>query len=376
MPGGQDPFGFGTYSNPAGPSNPSNPFDQLGAPWQQQQPWAPSPTPPATPEPESNSLATLSIVFALIFAPVGAVLGHLALGEIAKGQQVGRDRAYVGLTLSYVMILVAVVGLVVWFALPSGESTPATANQPAAVSSSSAPTATTAIPAPSAPVPAAKPTAVPQSISGANFTNVLLNGGDLSALLNQQFDTAAKERQVGALDAMPNGLANEAAASPHECVGATRVAQRSVYQSSSVQHFASEKWWTKVSGPVMNVEEAVIVLASPADAQALFTAFTNQWQACEGRTMTVLAGKASDGSYYVTTANGVRVADSVLSAVLLGDHSTGGWARSDPHALGVKGNCIVEVEVATYGVAPGKDPLQGMGNAAIDLTRAMMERIA
>lgn len=65
---------------------------------------------------ETNTLATLSVVFAFVFAPAGAILGHLALGQILETGERGHDRALVGLTLSYVFITVAVVALVVWAA--------------------------------------------------------------------------------------------------------------------------------------------------------------------------------------------------------------------------------------------------------------------
>lgn len=62
---------------------------------------------------ETNTLATLSVVFAFVFAPAGVVLGHLALSQIHKTGDRGRDRALVGVTLSYVFITTAVVALVV-----------------------------------------------------------------------------------------------------------------------------------------------------------------------------------------------------------------------------------------------------------------------
>ena len=68
------------------------------------QQWTPRPT---------NGLATLSIVFAFMFAPVGAVLGHLALGQIRQHPQRGRDRALIGLTLCYAFIVLAVAALTV-----------------------------------------------------------------------------------------------------------------------------------------------------------------------------------------------------------------------------------------------------------------------
>ncbi len=38
---------------------------------------------------DAKTLATLSIVFAFVFAPVGAVLGHLALSRIKHRQTAG-----------------------------------------------------------------------------------------------------------------------------------------------------------------------------------------------------------------------------------------------------------------------------------------------
>jgi len=79
-----------------------------------------TPAPAPAPSGEVNTLATLSIVFAFVFAPVGAVLGHLALAQISRRGERGRDRALIGLTLSYLFILFAVVALIVWLIIGSG----------------------------------------------------------------------------------------------------------------------------------------------------------------------------------------------------------------------------------------------------------------
>ena len=50
---------------------------------------------------EMNTLATLSVVFAFVFAPIGVGMGYLALSQIKHLAQRGRDRALVGLTLSW-----------------------------------------------------------------------------------------------------------------------------------------------------------------------------------------------------------------------------------------------------------------------------------
>jgi peptidyl-prolyl cis-trans isomerase B (cyclophilin B) len=103
--------------------------------------------PPLTPPPdgEVNTLSTLSIVFAVIFAPAGAALGHVALHQIRQRGQRGRERALIGLTLSYVIIVVAIIALVIW--LLSGNGSPDT---PAVVSATPT-TTTTTRPAPPPP---------------------------------------------------------------------------------------------------------------------------------------------------------------------------------------------------------------------------------
>lgn len=86
-PFAQDPFG--------GPPRPPQP------------PGAPPPAPPPQPAGDSRIMASLSIAFAFLFAPVGAVLGHVALAQ--EPDRRGRDLALVGVTLSYVFIITAVV---------------------------------------------------------------------------------------------------------------------------------------------------------------------------------------------------------------------------------------------------------------------------
>jgi eukaryotic-like serine/threonine-protein kinase len=73
----------------------------------------PTQTPTSQQQRETNTLATLSVVFAFVFAPAGVILGHLALSQIHETEERGRDRALVGVTLSYVFITTVVVALVV-----------------------------------------------------------------------------------------------------------------------------------------------------------------------------------------------------------------------------------------------------------------------
>jgi hypothetical protein len=108
-------------------------------------------TPAPAPSGEVNTLATLSIVFAFVFAPVGAVLGHVALAQISRRGERGRDRALIGLTLSYAFILFGLVALVVWLILGSGPKsspTQATPGRASTISTPSPSVSTTVITAP------------------------------------------------------------------------------------------------------------------------------------------------------------------------------------------------------------------------------------
>jgi eukaryotic-like serine/threonine-protein kinase len=140
-----NPFG-------ASPFQP-NPFGE-GSPGPQPQPMRP---PPAPPRDEANVLATLSVVFAFVFAPAGLILGHLGLAQIRRTGERGRDRALVGVTLSYVFITAAVVGLIVGATLP--DTTPSRV-------AASTPTTTTAHTTTTNTPPPPTPTVAPADVDG------------------------------------------------------------------------------------------------------------------------------------------------------------------------------------------------------------------
>ena len=118
--GGQpDPFGPDPFGGPPGTQGYSPPPVTQGFSTGQG-----FPPPLGTPHGEVNTLATLSIVFAFVFAPAGAALGHVALYQIKRRGQRGRGRAIVGLTLSYVIIVLAVIALLTWLVIANSSQSP------------------------------------------------------------------------------------------------------------------------------------------------------------------------------------------------------------------------------------------------------------
>ena len=153
--GPSDPFGsdpFGAAPNPPGAASPG--FS--GAP--PIMAGFPPPPGPQRPAGEVNNLATLSVIFAFVFAPAGAVLGHIALTQIKRFGQRGRERALIGLTLSYVFIVLAVLALVIWAASGGSDSSPSVASTTATSTTKAAPPPprTTVITAPPSERPTVK----------------------------------------------------------------------------------------------------------------------------------------------------------------------------------------------------------------------------
>lgn len=115
----------------------NDPFGSVPNPFEanvsRQPPTFTSPPPP----PRTNTLATLSVVFAVVLAPVGALLGHLGLAQIRRTGQQGRQRAIIGITVSYTVTIAAIVALVVWTVVGNTDPpAPVTAAPPSSQSGS------------------------------------------------------------------------------------------------------------------------------------------------------------------------------------------------------------------------------------------------
>jgi PknH-like extracellular domain len=211
-----------------------------------------------------------------------------------------------------------------------------------------------------------------RSLTGPRVERVLLGDRALSRILNQPMtiDTRSPPRFGG-----PDELADDGSGPPiDDCLGVASMLQRSVYRSAGVEEVALETW-RHASAPTQltGVQEGVVTLATATDANAEFDTFSRQWHTCDGATVQLrdgvlrLKGKITD----------VQIASSVLAATV-----SIGWSSpgSDPapipagRAIGVRGNCIVEVEVDFFDASSRL----GSGEAdasAIAVARAMMDKV-
>lgn len=105
---------------------------------------------------------------------------------------------------------------------------------------------------------------------------------------------------------------------------------------------------------------------SPRSAQETFKRFSDQWRACDGRTVV----KAFGGVDMRDAISDVRLAGSVVSAVLIADSEEGSPVVAG-RAIGVSQDCMVEVELVY------DDPAD-RGRAserAIRLVESMLSRV-
>ncbi len=212
------------------------------------------------------------------------------------------------------------------------------------------------------------PDLAPRPLTGSKVMQVLLDGKALSKLLNQPMRAAPPFPPVfGGSEKL---VTRYGLAAPADCVGVVYMTHRNAYRSAAVTNVAGELWPADASGEVSAVQEGIVSLATAADARALFARFSEQWKQCEGKTVTV-----PSGLFVHNDITDVRVMDSVAAATVTLQPRPHSVLASvpDARAVGVAGNCLVEVEVAFIGTSdPGS---AAISTSAIKIAQALMDKV-
>jgi|SRR5690606_10973480 len=77
----------------------------------QGQPYAAAPAGPRT-----NTLAIIALIGAFVFAPVGIICGHIAMGQIKRTGEGGQALALWGTILGYVFTALWIIGIIAYVA--------------------------------------------------------------------------------------------------------------------------------------------------------------------------------------------------------------------------------------------------------------------
>lgn len=260
-----------------GYGGPNGDWSQANPPTQPPIIWAP------TPARKVNALATLSVVFAFVAAPVGVVLGHLGLSQIRRTGQRGRERAVIGLTLSYAFTLIAVAVLVIWMvvgARPTSSSTVATAPTAATSSVGSVPG--------------------PPLVTAAQLPKLLLSVDEVKHAVNAP--GLAKVDDTAALIGT-GGLT----VTPPECLGALFASTTQAYQHSSVRGMFSRAITGEGQDGMVVLNETMSTFDNPSAATSLVSRVIGDWRSCGGKSVTV-AGKGNS----ITMGVGQPVTDGAM----------------------------------------------------------------
>jgi hypothetical protein len=249
-----------------GSGGPSEPY---GSDWSHAGPypappiiWAPTPARPI------NAFATLSVVFAFLFAPVGAVFGHLGLSQIRRRGERGRERALVGLTLSYSFTLIAVVVLVIWtvVGMRAGTSSPVATSPPAATSSVSS--------VPEKPL-----------VTAAQLSKLLLSIDEVKHAVNAP--------NLAKVDDMAGLIGTQGVTvTPAECVGALFASTKQAYQRSPVRDVFSRSITGDGQDGIVVLNETMSTFENVSAATSFVSQINGEWQGCAGKSVT-LAGKGN-----------------------------------------------------------------------------------
>ena len=217
---------------------------------------------PPPPHSQTNTFATLSLVFAFLFAPVGAVLGHLGLAQIRRTGQRGRDRALVGVTLSYAFIVIALVAVVAWMVVDRGTGRPSTvASPPSAATSPAAPDE--------------------RLVKAAQLPQLLLGIDDVKQAVNAP--------ALAKVDEGP-GLNGDKGinVTPRECISALFGGGASAYErSSSRASFTRALSGDGESGMIL-LNETASTFENTAAATNLVARTVGQWRGCAGKSVTLI----------------------------------------------------------------------------------------
>jgi hypothetical protein len=175
--------------------------------------------------------------------------------------------------------------------------------------------------------------------------------------------------EVGGIEVLPDGIRDNSAAAPIDCIGAVEPLLRIVYEKGPVRAAATQTYWNYDLGvAVSSAHAGAVRFTSSEAAQRLFASFIPQWQKCDGTTVTLYTHDSENTELYSKVTD-VKVDGPILSATIVGwdNHHTPPFPNE--HALGIQSDVIVDVEAA---IGPGGQA----GTRAIDLVKVMLRKVA
>lgn len=321
----QDPYGYSLFTyDPLGRTPITDPLVE---------PPIFTPVPPTPYHPPVNTFATLSLVFAFVFAPAGAILGHLGLAKIRRTGERGRDRALVGIGLSYAFIALAVLALVGWVTL-----TESAANKMAEPATTTAP-------------PTIPTDAIATLLPGLDeLKNITV---DQNLEVGQTWDHPSRSDREGTIDRP-------------ECWGSVAPGTPDAYSADTiVGYHAAEFSDTRSLLKSVEVTEAIAAFRDPSSAQSQLAELLSGWGDCGGRSVsvTIPGGQAIPFSLSVPADAG--------NGITTMDLAPNGLQVRSVRALAAKANVVIDLYVSNSGATDSDRPRQ----SAVSIANYILNKI-
>jgi hypothetical protein len=178
--------------------------------------------------------------------------------------------------------------------------------------------------------------------------------------------------EIGGIDILPNGIRDNADASPIECLGPVTPFMRVVYEGGDVRRVAWQEFSNFGGGQtVSSADVGVVEFGSDAEAQRMFGAFATRWKACEGKTVRSVLRSPGNTELYQKITD-VKVDGSVLSATVTNSDNHGDESFPTERAIGLAADCVVDVDMAVTGGTPAQQRVSGR---AVSLAAAMQHKV-
>jgi hypothetical protein len=293
-----------------------------------------------------NSLATLSLVFAFVFAPVGAILGHLGLSQIRRTGELGRDRALIGLSLSYAFITLTVIALTGWATLSA-----LTASRPhqTAAPAATAPVTTTTTEAP--PPPKVGPDDVIKLLPKLEALKGLTNDQNLEA--GQTWDRPSKSDTDATIDRP-------------QCWGSVMPGAPEAYDLKTMLRYRAEAFSdTQTLLKSIQVIQAAMAFGDSPTAQAQVTKLVDGWRQCGGVPVTLTA---RGGPTYSLSLSPPADAGNGITTM---DLAPKGLKVRFVRAAAAKANVVVDLYVVNLGTTDAG----GARQTAISIVNYILNKI-
>ena len=210
------------------------------------------------------------------------------------------------------------------------------------------------------------------STAALDLAAILPSNAEVSDVSGNPLSDNGSRPTAGGIDALPNGIRDNNAANPIDCLGAVSPFMRVVYEKGEVRA-AAWQTFSNYGGhqTVSSVDAGVIEFGSVAGAQKMFGDFVTRWKACQGTTVTTYLHNADNAELYEKITD-VRIDGAVLSATVINSDNQHDAQFPTERALGVAADCIVDVDAAVTGGTPAQQKPAGR---AVGLATAMLDRV-